>query len=805
MRAVSAAQTKLPSRAAFRLPFSLPRLAPSAFWLAVALTGLAALLRLYRLDNKAIWWDEGFSVFLARLPLAEMAAATAHDTHPLGYYTLLHFWRLLAGDSAVAVRLPSVLAGVLAGPLVYRLVRPLAGKRAALTAVGLVALNRLLIWYAQEVRQYAVATALALVSLALAVALWRANAVPRPRHTAWLWLGYVAVNTAGLLTLYLYISVLLAQNGAFVLALWRAPRKARLALWWLSAQAAVALACLPWLLYYLPRAPHTFIPPSTLDTLGVFKLYLAALFAGDASDINRFWLVSGVGVVVLGLGLLAALRGAASNGRASATRGFTALALLLGASAPPAIIWLLNLPTGLGLSFVPNPRYFVLLAPWALSGVGVALALPLGAARRWPGRVALAALTLLWLGYDAQYYRERYLVDDFASAAATLAAQRQPEDAVVLENDQNWPVAAYHLGGRDWLGLNSGRTIATEADAAAAVGAAWEAHSGVWLLVTPEALSSDPARLVYGWLAERALAVRAFDNAPGSRLYFFARTPERAATVDVVEAVVEVLPGTRVTPHFSPAPGLTLTRAEWLLPEVRQGDTLRVFLYWQHDGASGTYPFEARLTTLLGAPADGMPLALVIPPGAPALLRQQVDLPVRAYVGPGPYWLSLGAGPAQARLGLVNVAAAPAHRALSVPPAVAQPVAFEQGLNLLGYTAQLSPGRLALTPYWTTSAPVDTRYKFFAHVLGAALNPATGTAVWAQLDREPNFGATPVTTWRVGETITDELAFDLPPGEYTVRLGWYDAFTGERLLVLDSTGAAMASEAVLGPFTLPAN
>jgi hypothetical protein len=55
----------------------------------------------------------------------------------------------------------------------------------------------------------------------------------------------------------------------------------------------------------------------------------------------------------------------------------------------------------------------------------------------------------------------------------------------------------------------------------------------------------------------------------------------------------------------------------------------------------------------------------------------------------------------------------------------------------------------------------------------------------------------------VGETIVDNLEFDLPAGNYTVRLGWYDAFTGERLLVLDNSGQAIASEATLGPFSIP--
>src|SRR5689334_13498012 len=84
--------------------YSLRRTSGSrAAWLAVLFTLLAAGLRLYRLGHKSIWWDEGFSVFLARLPLGEMLTATAHDTHPPVYYAVLSLWRLAAGDAEVAV------------------------------------------------------------------------------------------------------------------------------------------------------------------------------------------------------------------------------------------------------------------------------------------------------------------------------------------------------------------------------------------------------------------------------------------------------------------------------------------------------------------------------------------------------------------------------------------------------------------------------------------------------------------------------------------------------------------------------
>ncbi len=758
-----------------------------ASWLALALTLLAAALRFYRLGQKSIWWDEGFSVFMARLPIAEMVAATAHDTHPPGYYALLHFWRLAAGDSEVTVRLLSALAGVLVAPLAYRVVRPLAGTRAALAAMALVALNRVLIWYSQEVRQYALAACLAMASAALAIALWR-------RRGGWLaWAAYVAVNAAGLLSLYLFSSVLLAENLAFAILIWRAPDKRRLALAWIGAQAAIGLACLPWAAYYLPRAPHTFTPPATLPPLDVIKLYLATLLVGDASAIDRYWVVMILGGGLLLTGVIVATR---RGGRPSAAAGFAALVLLIGALAPPALVWLLNLPSGLGLSFVPNPRYFVLLAPWAICMLGIAAG---ALSRRLVGRVVLAGLVALWLGYAVQYYRDRHLEDDFISAAATLAAHRQPDDALVLHNDQNWPVAAYHLGGRDWMGLQSGRQIDSEGAAGQFLATAWEAHAGLWLLVTPEALSNDPGHAVYNWLAERALAMREYRGDPDNRLYFFARTQGRAAAADVVRPQAVEPP----TLSLTPAPGLTLVRAEWMLPEYKQGDTLRLFVYWHNERAPGEYTYEVRLSTLTGQPADAVVQTLAIADTSPVVIRQQVDFPLRAYVNAGTYWLSLAAGPVQTRLGLVTIIGPQGRASVSSQPETLERVPFEQGIELLGFTVRPAAGSLALSPYWTATAPVDTRYKYFAHVVGEGINPATGTQLWAQIDREPNFGATPVTTWRVGETIVDNLAFELPAGDYTMRLGWYDAFTGERLLVLDSSGQPIASEATLGPFTIP--
>jgi predicted membrane-bound mannosyltransferase len=74
---------------------------------------LAFGLRLLSLADANIWWDEGWSVWLARQSVLGIARGTAADVHPPLYYWLLHAWQALAGESEFAVRFLSVAAGTL--------------------------------------------------------------------------------------------------------------------------------------------------------------------------------------------------------------------------------------------------------------------------------------------------------------------------------------------------------------------------------------------------------------------------------------------------------------------------------------------------------------------------------------------------------------------------------------------------------------------------------------------------------------------------------------------------------------------
>jgi hypothetical protein len=59
-------------------------------------------LRLARLGFQPLWWDEGYSVYFATLPLGEMVRQTAVDNHPPLYYALLQLRTALLGPGPIA-------------------------------------------------------------------------------------------------------------------------------------------------------------------------------------------------------------------------------------------------------------------------------------------------------------------------------------------------------------------------------------------------------------------------------------------------------------------------------------------------------------------------------------------------------------------------------------------------------------------------------------------------------------------------------------------------------------------------------
>ena len=123
----------------------------------IALLGIVligAFLRVYHLGTQSIWFDEAYSVGLSSLSVPQIVQAAAADVQPPLYYLLLHYWMMAFGTSESAVRLLSVLFGVLAIPMIYVVGRQLFNKEVGLVAALILALSSFNIYYSQETWMY---------------------------------------------------------------------------------------------------------------------------------------------------------------------------------------------------------------------------------------------------------------------------------------------------------------------------------------------------------------------------------------------------------------------------------------------------------------------------------------------------------------------------------------------------------------------------------------------------------------------------------------------------------------------------
>ena len=154
--------------------------------LVFAETVLAAILAFAAIGTRSFWLDESVSVTMAKLDWGSLVHELRVREGNMSLYHLLLFGWIRLGDSELFVRSLSALAAVATVPLGYLLTRRLAGTRAALLAGLLLAVNPMVVRYAQEARGYALCLLLVTAGSYLFVL-----ALDRPTWP--LWLGYAAV------------------------------------------------------------------------------------------------------------------------------------------------------------------------------------------------------------------------------------------------------------------------------------------------------------------------------------------------------------------------------------------------------------------------------------------------------------------------------------------------------------------------------------------------------------------------------------------------------------------------------------
>ncbi len=197
-------------------------------------------LRMYRLDYQSLRGDEGITYVYSLRPLTELfEIMRVTSPHPPVYYTSIHSWMTLAGETEFALRFLSVVAGALLIASTAALGRMIWDARLGLLVAALVALNAYQIFYAQDARSYPLVTLLGVLST---ISLWQALKTGAWRY----WVAYGLTTLLGIYTHY-YAFFIVVFQGLFVAWDWRRRRSFP---WQYATIGLVVLVLfLPWILY----------------------------------------------------------------------------------------------------------------------------------------------------------------------------------------------------------------------------------------------------------------------------------------------------------------------------------------------------------------------------------------------------------------------------------------------------------------------------------------------------------------------------------------------------------------------------
>jgi 4-amino-4-deoxy-L-arabinose transferase-like glycosyltransferase len=454
--------------------------------IALVCVALAAGLRVYNLDWNSLDGDEGASLALAHRPVPELVTHFVDlrlDPHPLLYYLILKGWIGLAGDSDIAVRLLSALAGTATVALAYRLGRRWSGNAAGLVAAFILTVNPLVVAEDQDARMYALGLCFSAAGFwALSVGLHR------PAHKALPSLGLVVVALT--LASYSHITggLLLPSAGLVVLLNFRGG--GRTAGYALMAVVLAGALYLP----YLARVYAEGSPPAALDA-GAWLEYLLQVS-------YRLWfrqlpvLSSDWRWPILAVTLLVAVVGTWRN---------RANRMILPAWLFPIVLLATFVAIRRGY-LQPKTLVFAALPLALITGSAIA-----GTARRLHWTMAACLLPIVGaqlsgLGY---LWRPGFQKEDFRTAAQFVSTYATAQDVVMVH--LSW----YHLVFQHYYArpfvYPLGSAAQPPGELAERLPPLTQAEV-IWLVQAGVGLAGevgDPDRVVERWFAERFPVVTA--------------------------------------------------------------------------------------------------------------------------------------------------------------------------------------------------------------------------------------------------------------------------------------------------------
>lgn len=184
---------------------------PPFWWLVIPVLLFVFVYGGLNLDTTPIFDDEWDSIddvggiFSPARSFTDIALnlAETNPWHAPGYYWVLKVWIILSGPEPAAIRLLTLLTGLLSVALIYRLGSELSSSRMAVFAAVLLGFSILFVFYLTKVRMYVQLVFLAEAVLYFYFAYWR-------KRQTWLLFALAASVTGLLYTHYISVAMLVA-------------------------------------------------------------------------------------------------------------------------------------------------------------------------------------------------------------------------------------------------------------------------------------------------------------------------------------------------------------------------------------------------------------------------------------------------------------------------------------------------------------------------------------------------------------------------------------------------------------------
>ena len=393
---------------------SRPRARNPDLWL-VAILLLGCALRVYRLGDQSLWFDEAFTWWAsAVVPWRDFVPFLL----PYGAYTptfyLLMRGVALVGQSEYLLRFPALVFGVLSTPLIDRVGRRMGGARVGRLAALLLAINPLSIWWSKDARMYTMASFFALAATdgfirAIDGRGWRRSIV-----------GAMGAY----LTLYVTLFV------GYIQLMWWLPRfrqQARVFRSWFGSHVLAALPLAPWLVMYLAQPVRGLAAVRWIPTPSLLAPLLT-LWNFTSADIDTWTWLSVLCAIIVGI---VAVIGA--------TRYYRWRSLLLAwLILPPILSYLLSfrVPT-----YVDRYFAFCQFAWLILLAIGL-----LAIRSRWTQVVAGGVIIGLMFANTLRLHIDpMFAKEDWRDAAAILQAQVQPNDRLGVQDQETIVALRYYF------------------------------------------------------------------------------------------------------------------------------------------------------------------------------------------------------------------------------------------------------------------------------------------------------------------------------------------------------------------------